>query len=265
MTSTLEYWEGFDSEVVLDKATYGTLVLLLAGPLSYWVDDRMYHARAELIGSFRALRPGLSRDDFATATRRLNDVSAGFDGATLDLVDRAGSDLVRYAPTLLFPPAAFSSESNQAAASLSAKVVDQVAANFRDQVLLRKDDLLVAEQLGDFWFEPDASGIAAEGDGTYRMSGTVLLRLGGGTDEIRQVRLFVGEEPIPDVRLGARAVDPARTRRFEEDVIAIPIEATFRDDEGIGVVRVRIEDQSSERRTRTFTLRLNPLLRVSEE
>ncbi len=257
VTSTLEYWPDFESEMVLEKATYGTLVLLLAGPASYIVDDRMYQARVELVGSFRALRPGFPRESFASATRRLNTVRAQFDGATLDLVDRAGGDLARYVPTILFPPAFFSADSDQAAASLSAKIVDQVAANFRDRILLQQDDLLVADALGDFWFEPDESRIAASADGTYRLSGTVLLRMGGGADEIRRVRLFVGEDRI-DVPLGAREVDEARSRRFQEAVVAFPIEATFRDDDGTGVARLQVEDESSERRMRTFTLRLHP-------
>ena len=130
-------------------------LFLLGGPACYFVNDRTYSTDAELIGEFFDLSL-VYRDlyELDSGRVRLMSTDASFDRVSMDFVDRAGDHVPSYLVSLFVPAGLLAKSNTRVKRGLERKVISELSAEFARRVGNRRRDLVQAEDLVNFWFEP---------------------------------------------------------------------------------------------------------------
>ena len=240
-------------------------LFLLGGPACYFIDDRTYSTDAELIGEFSDLNL-VYRDlyEIDSARVRLVSVNADFDRVSMDFVGRAGDHVPSYLVSLFVPAGLLAKSNARVKHGLERKMIGELCGEFARRVGYRRRDLVEAEGLVNFWFEPsDGQYTVARVDAdTVRIRGTVFLRVDEGVQRMSGWRVWAekAESAGPWQTFGEAVPATRSSPTGEVRVLAYPLEATL---PGIGrarTLRLEIEDGHENRNTRryTFSIREHP-------
>lgn len=234
-------------------------LFLLGGPACYFVNDRTYSTDAALIGEFSDLNL-VYRDlyDLDSGRVRLISVNADFDRVSMDFVDRAGGHVPSYLVSLFVPAGLLAKSNTRVKHGLERKMIGELCDEFARRVGQRRRDLVEAEDLVSFWFEPSDEQYTVMRDDvdTVRIRGRVILRV---DEEVRRMsgwRVRAGREPENAEPWQAFGEAVSTTRRIpggEFTLLEYPLEATLA---GLGSARtvcLELEDGHENRNTRRYT------------
>jgi len=238
-------------------------LFLLGGPACYFVDDRTYSTDAELIGEFSDL--GLVYRDLYeldSSRVRLVSVNADFDRVSMDFVDRAGDHVPSYLVSLFVPAGLLAKSNARVKHGLERKMISELCAEFARRVGGRRRDLVEAEDLVRFWFEPadeQYTVMRADAD-KVRIRGKVILRVDEEVHRMSAWRVWAGKQ-IESAQPWEAFGEAVAGTRGEVGLLEYPLDVTL---QGVGSARtvcLELEDGHENRNTRRYTF----LIREQEE
>lgn len=224
---------------------------LFTGPLSFLVADHRYEAEVQLTASLFDLNPVYALEtDLGRGSSRLATLAASFEGADLNLVDRAGSDLSTYAFSIVIPPGFLAHENEGIPTELVEQALDELGAELAACVLERAELILEPALEGNVRFGSDTRA-EVDGEGRLFLRGSLEREI--GLEAPIRLRLTAGGRTWEETLGGPRPGRPGSTA---------PMEAGFTLASATGPAGearwVRVEVMEGRRALRSFTFPVEP-------
>lgn len=185
----------------------------LGGPACYFVEDRTYHASARVRGSLHdlnAILDGLA--GLGDGRARLVELTASFEGAAMDFLDRSGGAPHRVLASLVIPAGLLAKEGPRVERRLAEDVVTDLGRAFVEEIHSGTEEILRADRVSPFHLRPGWSWERVGEDGWLLRGELALLEEAGS--RLNRWRLAQGERMVEGV-LDAWSLDPELSRPRE--------------------------------------------------
>ena len=174
-------------------------LFLLGGPFCYVVNDRDYHAAAQIRAQFfNVKRLRTANAGWASRGSKSMDLDTDLKVSNMDFWDRADGHLGRFALSLVIPAGLLATETSGVRDTLERDIVGWLATDLTDKIRVSGDQV-TRGSLHDFWMEHESLGLGSDGSQQV-LVGRAVLQRGGEADALRQLNYSL-EESTSSYRL----------------------------------------------------------------
>lgn len=227
-------------------------LFLLGGPFCYFVPDHRYHGDATLSWALYDLNPILAeRSKLGRSDSVLLATDSRAREVDLNFLSRAGTRFQNYAISFLVPAGLLAQRGIPVERQVESRIVEDLAEDVARRVNERREDLLQARTLVNFYLEPESVEIERLSPDELEIEADVILRRGGGIDALNEYELISGGEPV------YVTFEEAEIEQTEGEQLSryarYRIRQTVAVENGSETIRLRVFDASPEQNTRSFT------------
>jgi hypothetical protein len=258
----LRYSEVVDQE--LNEQFFLALPLfLLGGPFCYWVKDRTYNTQATMDVELFDLAHVEKRGQGLERESRLTEFAAAPSGVSLDFIDRAKwAQAGYYAVSFVLPAGLLAQRSDEVRNRLGPKLSEEICNDVVRMVRDRADDLIVADEIIPFFFNPNEVDVAVNG-GKVTFQGDLIFHADDQISaSLSTYEIVYGKQRVLGSFGDLQPQDDTSRSEVGSRYVRYPIEQQLALDQGSDSIRITVRESSGNELVRTYTF---PVRRGDDE
>lgn len=228
-------------------------LFLLGGPFCYFVDDRTYELEAVLrmrLYDTQLLADGLGGAEGEGAL--LADVSAPYDGTSLNFIERAGSGPSDWALSFLMPSGLLAKNTPEVRAAVARDLLSSLMLDFEERLQQQRGELLQPGAV-NFFIGPEDLAATRGPAGRIEVRGVVRFRPDARVESLKGFRLSAG-----DASANHRFGEPRLERGGPDSrTFVYEVSAAVTPSSSVDSVQVQVFHGGGDSRSRSFTLALD--------